>query len=100
VGREFVLGFIENRVLATYPVIRVHVTSLADGPIQVDVAAPLLEPDEVTSYVLPPGGTVTHAFPYDLHMQGDGSDIKGMMPDLKCIAMPMAMTYIISIRKL
>ena len=87
-GREFVLGFLANRVLIGYPVARVSITSFDMQPVDVAVSLPgmaygMLWPGADTqtllrqTFTLQRGGSVVVEYPYPLHMTSTSVEFKG-----------------------
>lgn len=77
-GREFIIAFVENRVLVDFPIIKLYATSVSDVPVNVTFSVPLMKrdfPDETLE--LQPGEVAVKQYPYELHMLYDGHDRKG-----------------------
>ncbi len=78
-GREFIIAFMENRVLVDFPIIKLYATSVSQGPVTVNFSVPLMQdvfPD--ASLDLQPGEVAVKQYPYDLHMLRDGKHDKGI----------------------
>ena len=77
-GREFIIAFVENRILVDYPIIKLYATSVSEIPINVTFSVPLMT-DEFADETLElqPGQVAVKEYPYELHMLDDGADDKG-----------------------
>ena len=77
-GREFIIAFVENRILVDYPIIKLYATSVSEIPVNVTFSVPLMT-DEFADETLElePGQAAVKEYPYELHMLDDGVDYKG-----------------------
>ena len=77
-GREFIIAFMENRVLVDFPIIKLYATSVSNIPINVTFSVPLLtEEFDDETLELQPGEVAVKEYPYELHLLNDGHDKKG-----------------------
>ena len=90
-GRQFVIGFLENRVVTEFPVGRLYMSSVADTNVTVDISVPKIslsylnlmsgdptyKPFRDVTLTIQPRSLVVHEFPYEVHMQGTGIERKG-----------------------
>ena len=90
-GRQFVIGFLENRVVNEFPVGRLYLSSVADTTVTVDISVPKIslsylnlmagdptyKPFQDVTLTILPRSMVVHEFPYEVHMQGTGIEGKG-----------------------
>ena len=91
-GREFVLGFLQNRIILDYPVARIYISTAERTTVFVSISVPgtgngRLWKDtgnegshgQVYSVTLlvTAGHTVMHQLPYEIHMVGNKQEMKG-----------------------
>ncbi len=77
-GREFIVAFVENRVLVDFPIIKLYATSVSDAPVNVTFSVPLMTHEfEDETLELQPGQVAVKQYPYELHMLSDGRHNKG-----------------------
>ena len=77
-GREFIIAFVENRILVDYPIIKLYATSVSEIPVNVTFSVPLMT-DEFADETLElePGQVAVKEYPYELHMLDYGVDYNG-----------------------
>ena len=79
-GREFIIAFVENRVLVDFPIIKLYATSVSEVPVNVTFSVPLMKTDFVDETLeLQPGEVAVKEYPFELHMLRDGRDEKGKL---------------------
>ena len=79
-GREFIIAFVENRVLGDFPILKLYATSVSEVPVNVTFSVPLMTNDFVDeTLVLQPGEVAVKEYPFELHMLRDGRDEKGKL---------------------
>ena len=77
-GREFIIAFVENRVLVDFPIIKLYATSVSDVPVNVTFSVPLMQREFADETLeLQPGEVAVKEYPYELHMLKDGKNKKG-----------------------
>ena len=87
-GRHFVIGFLENRVVNEFPVGRLYLSSVATTTVIVDISVPKIslsyldlmsgdKPFEDVTLTIHPRAMTVHEFPYEVHMLGTGIEGKG-----------------------
>ena len=86
-GSHFVLAFPENRVVNTYPVARIHLSTFSVTPVNVTITTPRMR-DAADSWwtqsefsdvdvSVSRGDAYVHEMPYDVHMFGSSIEEKG-----------------------
>ena len=76
-GREFVMGFPENRFLNEFPLIKLLVTSASQTEVTVRVTVPQGIDYPMQEETLLPGEAVEIELAHDLHMSGTSLEYKG-----------------------